>query len=112
MVNLKNNGQGEQTALSIGGVVHVHFAVRANGRGKKRLRAATKDERNAGWQSVWCLCSFGEGSLIYRLCIVYVTCMYRICNVYVTCLYRRLYGKGTENGQGWDREKTGKIRGK
>ena len=47
MVNLKNNGQGEQTALSIGGVVHVHFAVRANGRGEKRLRAATKDERNA-----------------------------------------------------------------
>lgn len=38
--------------------------------------------------------------------------MYRICNVYVSCLYRRLYGKGIENGQGWDRESTGKIRGR
>ena len=38
--------------------------------------------------------------------------MYRICIVYVTCMYRRLYGKGIENGQGWDRESTGKIRGR
>ena len=38
--------------------------------------------------------------------------MYRICIVYVSCLYRRLYGKGTENGQRWGRDGTGKVRGR
>ena len=40
-------------------------------------------------------------SCIYRVSIVYLSCMYRVCIVYVSCMYRdyqRNYGcKGSKN---------------